>query len=115
MDNSLCHYIERASAKRALKDSYKSLKKEYRADKGRELYASGKTIYDNSAKSGRRWGGLILAETAANAAIMKGMLSQKAVIAAHVINAGAIATASALEVKERRDNKYLRACYAHRH
>ena len=101
---------ERKVAKRQLNKSYDQLKKDARADKGKKVYQSGRTITENQNIS--KYGGAAIAAAgtfAANAVLR----SSGNMVAASAIAAGATAAGAALTLKMGLDNRNLRAYYSH--
>lgn len=100
---------ELKESKRKLKESYKHLKKDYIADKGKDLYKSGKTITDNNMKA-NTVSSLIAAggSIATHQLLKKGDIKMAAVSAATTsLGIGVVQSITANQ------NKKLRAYYAH--
>lgn len=112
---------ELKSAKRQLKKDYKQLKQDKLADEGKELYKSGKRITLNNELYGTVQMGTMLASYAANRAYSNsgkaivtkyGLLEMDKVAPAAVAAGGTLVNAI-LYTKNERENKRLRAYYAH--
>lgn len=100
-------------AKRNLNYAYKKLKTDKKADQGKELYAKGKTITGNSAKTMTTEalivaGGNIVAATLANLGNLR-----LASISGAVISVGGTTANAILAAKAHNENAKLRAYYAH--
>ena len=105
---------ERRAAKDKLDKSYKQLKADYRADKGKRLYQNGKTITGNTS-----------ANMAAQVAIAVGSRMAQRVIASRTGNykvanlsgaaiaIGGTAVNAILAIKTQIENRNLRAYYGH--
>lgn len=105
---------ERKLAKRQLDKSYKQLKKDAIADKGRKVYESGKTITGNMRTNAIAQTLIVLGSRIANPIIAKYAKSQKiANIATTTIAIGGTAVNAALAIKTQSQNKKLRAYYGH--
>ena len=114
------------NAKKKLNSTYKQLSNDYRADKGRELYAKGKTITGNERKRRGVQLGMIAAGYAVNNIATKAFDSRRAVlitkkygvipvsqISRATIATGVLVTDAILGIKTNSDNKKLRAYYGH--
>lgn len=113
-------------AKRRMSNAYGQLKRDYRADKGRDLYAEGKTITGNQAKNNLGQVGIAagtqLARIAAKNALDKrqavlinkkyGTIPLSRVSNAAITVGGAVAQAI-LAGKTYSENRNLRAYYNH--
>lgn len=105
---------ERKLAKKQLDRSYKQLKKDAIADKGKNLYESGKTITGNMSTNAIAQMSIVLGSRIANPIIAKYAKSQKiANIATSTIAIGGTAVNAALAIKTQSQNKKLRAYYSH--
>ena len=98
------------AAKRERNKAYKQLKNDYRADKGKEAYASGRTISGNKKRAAAVMAGWYIGEYATYSLYSSGKLSggatmniNRGIRAATALGLGAIAY----------DNRKLRAYYAH--
>ncbi len=118
------------SAKREMKEAkgqmnkdYKQLKKDYEADKGKELYRSGKTITGNNEAVQAAMVGSGIAAAAAAATKKFGIGPTKmgydlkeynlATIGAGTLSVGLAVTAGILKIKGNQEAKSLRAYYGH--
>lgn len=102
-----------SSARKELNKNYKQLKYDKRADRGKELYKSGKTITNSVIGSslknyGIAIGGTVAATIAANSGTKYSNLASATIVA------GAYAAQAAVLAKNYRDARDLRAYYAHR-
>ena len=105
---------EHKIAKGQLDKSYKQLKRDALADKGKRLYESGKTITGNMNVNAIAQGAIILGSRIANPIIAKYARSQKvANIATSTIAIGGTVVNAALAIKTSVENKRLRAYYGH--
>jgi hypothetical protein len=110
---------ERRVAKREMSKDYDRLKLDKRADQGKQLYKEGKTITDNAQKAQMRQTGVMLASMAAGYALKDRQLLTKyglmplGQLAPATIAVGGTAVNAMLTMKERSENKKLRAYYAH--
>lgn len=100
------------SAKKEMSKNYDKLKNDVRADRGKELYKSGKTITGthisgNMKNFGIAVGGTIAANVAAS------MNTPHSRMAAGVIAAGSYAAQAVILAKGARDARDIRAYYAH--
>lgn len=109
------------TAKRGLNRSYDSLKNDYLADRGRELYRKGTTITGNQTKIVAITSGTSIAAVVTHNVLKN---SGKSVVtkygnipierlASSVIAAGGTAVTTILGIKQRRDAMRLRAYYTH--
>lgn len=123
--------LELKNSKRQLKNDYKQLKKDYKADKGKNIYASGKTITDiNFSPSAKASGFLVSAGVAAAAYALKNIPSHIPTTIANrriVINGNpiplknvaiglglaTITVGALIGVKNRKQIQELRAYYGH--
>ncbi len=101
-------------ARKELNNAYANLKRENLADQGKRLYGSGKTISGNFKK-------YAIAEVAiaAGSNFVSSFLAQQgktyaSAIAANTIAIGGTAVNAFIAAKTYRDNKRIRAYYAHR-
>lgn len=100
---------ERKVAKRKLNKNYDQLKKDVRADKGKKVYQSGRTITDNYNIATYGGGAIAALGTAgANFVAKNGNMPLAAAIAGTSWAAG-----MALSLKLTADNRNLRAYYGH--
>lgn len=112
--------------KAQMNKAYKQLKKDNRADQGKDLYAQGKTITGNNFKNRYGQVGITIGTTIANKAVSSILDNRKAVlitkkygaIPMSKISQTAIATGGAvanaiLQIKTLSDNRKLRAYYGH--
>lgn len=98
------------AAKRERNKAYRKLKEDYMADKGKEAYASGRTITGNKMSAAAVLAGWYLGEYATYSLYSSGKLSGGATMS---INRG-IRAATALSLGEiAYNNRKLRAYYAH--
>ena len=105
---------ERKVAKRQLDASYKQLKKDSLADKGKELYGQGKTISGNLNKNFIVQGVITVGGRLAQKAILSSTGNEKvARIAANTIGIGGTAVNAILAGKTISDNRKIRAYYGH--
>lgn len=109
--------VAKKQAKRKLDRSYKQLKKDKRADKGRDLYNSGKTINDNKSSTfAKQLGvaavGVVGSRAVSNYLIRSGHI-KAGVISSYAISTGAAAINWGLWAKQHSENKNLRAYYSH--
>lgn len=103
------------SKKQSLEKSYKNLKYDKRADQGKELYRSGKTISGNTLRNIYVQGLILVGSKALESGVFSKYMDQKAAtIASSAVAAGATIANAAFQVKTVSDNKKLRAYYAHR-
>lgn len=102
------------SAKRAMNDSYKKLKTDNLADKGKQLYAQGKTIGDTRTKAFYAHlgtaGGRFVVNKILNSTIGDTKVGQISKVA---VDIGTIAANVAIGVKSNSDIRKLRAYYGH--
>ena len=105
---------DRKIAKRQLDKSYKQLKRDAVADKGKLLYENGKTINGNLTVNAIAQGAIVLGSRIANPIIAKYTKNQSiANIATSTIAYGGTAVNAALAIKTSVQNKRLRAYYGH--
>jgi hypothetical protein len=103
---------DRRQAKRDMSKNYDQLKKDYVADKGKELYRSGKTITSNA--SHLAYAANVAAGTAAVAAFLKQNGKEKAAKIAMYTGLGLEATNALWGLKNESDARKLRAYYSHK-
>ena len=116
-ENSYSDYKTAANrykkSKTELKKAYKSLKQDKAADKGRALYASGKTISDNNASATRNQIAISVGSVLVNRAIRSATgNSMMSTLSGKIIGAGATAASMYIYGKSQYENKKLRAYYA---
>lgn len=105
---------ERRSAKNDLNKSYKQLKADYRADKGKRLYQNGKTITENAAAHGYAQAAVLIGSKVAQIMIDRYIGNHKvANLASNAIAIGGTAVNAILAAKTYTQNKNLRAYYSH--
>lgn len=99
------------SAKRDLKGSYKALKQDRLADKGRDMYRSGKTVTDLNRNHALAQVGIVGGSLVAERLLkQRGMAGTKYDA---ILGAGVAGLTLGLEAKKRSDTKKLRAYYGH--
>lgn len=98
-------------AKRKMSKNYDQLKKDYKADQGKELYARGHTINGDAEKAGHT------AVAAFGASVVTGILAdagyKKAALATGAVTLGMATVSTMFRVKANQDASKLRAYYAH--
>lgn len=100
--------------KRRMENAYKKLKTDKMADEGRELYKSGKTITGNMQRTA-----IAQAAIVAGGNIATKIIANKignlylASLSGYAITIGGTAVNAIITGKNNRDNKRLRAYYAH--
>ncbi len=99
------------NAKKNLSRNYDELKKDYKADKGKELYRSGRTITSNNNRVQMAAYVAIGATAASRYLAQQGRTSESR--KAMYIAAGLEFLNAAYGIKTERDNQLLRAYYAH--
>lgn len=99
-----------AVARNDMRKSYKKLKRDYAADKGKELYKEGHTITGNRFKRYTTTGASIALGYATNTLYRSGVISPAA---AGLINIGNDAVWAHTMVKTWKEDKKLRAYYSH--
>lgn len=92
--------IEQKRAKKEMEKAYKGLKTDKLADEGKALYKRGKTIGENTRKSYGIQGAIVLGSAVVNRILTSTMADQT------LVNA-------MIAAKGYRENKRLRAYYAH--
>lgn len=102
------------SAKKKMSDAYGRLKTDKLADEGKELYRKGKTITGNTNISAITQTAIVIGSRVANQLIASSTGDQKlATITTTAIAAGGTAVNAILAGTAYRQNKRLRAYYAH--
>lgn len=105
---------DRNIAKKELERSYKQVKLDYKADQGKELYRSGKTVTGNTAVNQMAQVSIMAGSVVANRVIRSTIGDAKtANIASASIAIGGTAVNAIMAGKTRSDNNKLRAYYAH--
>ena len=105
---------ERKLAKRQLDKSYKQLKKDVRADKGKELYKKGKTITGNLKTNMIAQAGIVLGSRVVNRIIAQRTGDyRKARNITSAIAIGGTLVNAIIAGKTEMNNKKLRAYYGH--
>lgn len=105
---------DRKAAKKELNRSYKQVKKDYNADKGKELYSKGKTITGNTTVSSVARMSAFAGSMVANQIIRKKMGNTKtSLITTTAVTLGSTAVGAIIAGKADSDNKKLRAYYSH--
>ena len=105
---------ERREAKRVLNKSYAQVKRDYQADKGKNLYESGKTITGNLAVNAYAQGAIVIGSRIAQRIIASKTGNLRvANIAGNAIGIGGTVVNGILAGKTAAENKKLRAYYGH--
>lgn len=100
-------------SKTELKKAYKSLKQDKAADKGRALYASGKTISGNNASATRNQIAISVGSVLANRVIRSATGNAKlSTLSGATLGTGATIANMYIYGKTQYENKKLRAYYA---
>lgn len=105
-------------SKKKLSDSYEKLKLDYKADKGKELYAKGKTITNNNLNTRiPLFGAAVLGTTCASAAAKfvaaRSKNSYKGYCTGKAVQYGSMVVSAIISGKTYLDNQKLRAYYGH--
>ena len=101
------------TAKRYLSQDYDQIKRDYIADKGKELYRKGKTITSNRALLSGLGTATAIGAVVAHKALEPIYGATISTVTASSIAAGGAATITALGVIKERQNRQLRAYYGH--
>lgn len=105
---------ERKIAKNKLNASYKQIKRDHRADKGKSLYESGKTITGNMSINMLAQAGIIAGSKIAAHIVSKRLGNYKmAQLTGMAIGVGGTAVNAILAAKTYTENRNLRAYYGH--
>lgn len=99
--------------KRAMDKAYERLKRDKLADEGKKLYRSGKTITDNSYKAATAQAAIVMGGNVVGSLLAKYGGTKVGSRAGAAITIGGTAVNIGINAKMRRDNKRLRAYYAH--